>query len=891
LSREWLIGKLPSNVEKEIKKKKLSSAEQVKLTKRTLDKYKRMQLDPGEAAGVITAQSLGEPGTQLSLKYDEEVLVKYKDSIKTIKIGEFIDTLIETQPTKQESKYEIYDLPENSNIEVLSLNSKEKLVWKKVKAISRHGNNEELLKLKLRSGRNITATRTHSFVIRKDNKIIPIAGKDLKLGSRIPVMRNLKFENEINSINVSEFVSSKWAKKKLPEVMELTEQLGWIFGAYLAEGNATPNFVNISNNSDVFMQQIQSFSSDFGFSVNSYRNPRGFSPLTRDIRINSKMLSSLLKSSCNTGSYNKRIPGFAINSNKRFIAGLLRGYFDGDGNVSVDRNVIRASSRSKELIDGISLLLNRFGIFSRKSLSKGGIEHTLAISHRYAGTFLEEIGLDIPKKLDNLKVLAKKVDSENQYNVTEMYIGFSDILYKLAEILKYPKRRINNFTKRQKIGRPTLKKYINIFSQLSEEQNVDVKKELKILKRIYDSDVIWDEIIGMEYVKDEHEYLYDFSVDGLETFTTKEGIVTHNTMRTFHFVGVGEMNVTLGLERIIEIVDIRRTPKTPAMQIYLNSPHNKNKKDVERIANKIKQVVLDEVASEFVLDLTSFSINIKINKADLNKHSLKLEELPSVLGKTVKGLQIKALKESITVSIKDKDLKKLYKIKDKLKEIPISGVKNVIDVLAVKRDDEYIIQTLGSNLPGVMSMDEVDSNRTFSNDLHETASVLGIEAARQTIINEIMKVLDEEGMPVDIRHIMLISDAMCKTGDLKGITRHGITKEKKSVLARASFEIPLTHLIEASVAGEEDKLTSVVENVMINQPIPVGTGLPELIVEMKETKFPASKPKAKMKETKFPVPKKSKKTIKKKTPSKKTTKPKPKVKPKLKMETKKVGKK
>lgn len=325
---------------------------------------------------------------------------------------------------------------------------------------------------------------------------------------------------------------------------------------------------------------------------------------------------------------------------------------------------------------------------------------------------------------------------------------------------------------------------------------------------------------------------------------------TQMTMRTFHFVGVGEMNVTLGLDRIIELLDARKTIKTPAMQIYLNAPHNKNKTAAEKIANKLKQVSLDEVALEFTLDLISFSINVKLDKDELKRHSINLDDLPAIINKAVKGAQVKALKESITISAKDKDLKKLYKLKEKLRGVPVSGVKGIRDVLAVSRDGEFVVRTLGSNLKEILKHPDVDGKRTVSNELYETADVLGIEAARQNIVNEIMKVLDEEGMPADIRHIMLIADTMCKTGDLKGITRHGITKEKKSVLARASFEIPLPHLIEASVIGEEDKLTSVVENVMLNQPIPVGTGLPELMVKMegkKASKAKTAKPKAKPK--------------------------------------------
>ena len=69
------------------------------------------------------------------------------------------------------------------------------------------------------------------------------------------------------------------------------------------------------------------------------------------------------------------------------------------------------------------------------------------------------------------------------------------------------------------------------------------------------------------------------------------------------------------------------------------------------------------------------------------------------------------------------------------------------------------------------------------------------------------------------------------SGTLKGITRYGVVSEKSSVLARASFETPIKHIINAALVGEVDNLNSVVENVMVNQPVPIGTGLPSLTVK------------------------------------------------------------
>jgi len=151
-------------------------------------------------------------------------------------------------------------------------------------------------------------------------------------------------------------------------------------------------------------------------------------------------------------------------------------------------------------------------------------------------------------------------------------------------------------------------------------------------------------------------------------------------------------------------------------------------------------------------------------------------------------------------------------------------------------NNEIILLASGSNLKDVFKIPEVDFTKTISNDIFEVSKNLGIEAGRQIIIQEASKVLSEQGLDVDIRHIMFISDLMTNRGEIKGITRSGISEEKESVLARASFETPIKHLINASLKGEVDRLNSVVENVMINQPIPLGTGLPSLIIKDKESK-------------------------------------------------------
>ena len=305
---------------------------------------------------------------------------------------------------------------------------------------------------------------------------------------------------------------------------------------------------------------------------------------------------------------------------------------------------------------------------------------------------------------------------------------------------------------------------------------------------------------------------------------------TQMTLDTFHLAGVSEVNVTMGLPRIIEILDGRKLIKTPMMEIYLQSPYNKGK-DIRELALSIKETKLGEVAEELNINVVDLCVEVKLNKNKMKIISTKYAQIVKALGKSMRAVLIKEKGEEIIVKPKGKDvnLNAVFKLKEDLKKAYITGIKNIAQVLPVKRENEFIIVTAGSNLKEVLKLKFVDTTRTISNDIFEIQKVIGIEAARQAIINEVFKVIDSQGLNVDQRHIMLVADTMCQSGVIKGITRYGVVSEKASVLARASFETPIKHIIDAAMVGEVDKLDSVVENVMLNQPIPIGTGLPGLI--------------------------------------------------------------
>ena len=304
---------------------------------------------------------------------------------------------------------------------------------------------------------------------------------------------------------------------------------------------------------------------------------------------------------------------------------------------------------------------------------------------------------------------------------------------------------------------------------------------------------------------------------------------TQMVLNVFHHAGVAQMQITLGLPRLIEILDARKQPSTPLMELYLDKEHN-NEKDARTLAEKIKEVKLKEIISEIKIDFGNKKIEVGLdNKAMKNVHAG-----PQKIGERLeeKGFKVKSSETKLTISAEDRDFKAIYKLKEKLKDTIISGVKGISQVVVAKRDRDYVVRTAGSNLKEIMLVKGINNEKIFSNDLHDVCAVLGVEAARQTVINEIKQVIETQGLDIDERHLKLVADAMTTSGFVKGVTRMGIISDKASILARATFETPDKQFINATIQGGRDELNSVIENILLNQAIPVGTGLPGLLVKV-----------------------------------------------------------
>ena len=301
---------------------------------------------------------------------------------------------------------------------------------------------------------------------------------------------------------------------------------------------------------------------------------------------------------------------------------------------------------------------------------------------------------------------------------------------------------------------------------------------------------------------------------------------TQMTLRTFHYAGVEEFSVTQGLPRLIEIVDARRFPSTPMMEIYLEEQYNGSEDKAIKVHNRIEQIRIEQIASDVDLDFIDWKIIIHLIPDICEKKGIDIEKIPEILKRYKKKGSILREGNSIIIDPGIDDLQSLQKLREKILKKVVKGIRGVKRGLLTPTEDnkEWLIKTEGTNLPSVVQIEGVDPRRTVSNHIHEIEKLYGIEAARKMIIKESRKVLEQQGLDVDLRHLLILSDLMCFDGSIQSIGRHGISGSKSSVFARAAFEVTVNQLLDAGLYGEEERLLGIPENVIVGQVCPIGSG-------------------------------------------------------------------
>jgi DNA-directed RNA polymerase subunit A" len=310
---------------------------------------------------------------------------------------------------------------------------------------------------------------------------------------------------------------------------------------------------------------------------------------------------------------------------------------------------------------------------------------------------------------------------------------------------------------------------------------------------------------------------------------------TQMTMNTFHYAGVAEIDVTQGLPRLIELVDARKTPDTPMMTVHLEEEYAADRERAHEVVWAIEATK--------ILQLGDVSTNVAdmVVRIDLNEDTLQerwptvdsTDEIAGEIAETIQdALGVEVLRPEETVvqfGPESPSYRELLQLVEQLRDITFKGIEDINRVVIRKEElddgEEFVLYTEGSAFKKTLNIEGVDASRTTCNNIHEVHNTLGIEAAREAIIEETMNTLEEQGLDdVNIRHLMLVADIMTNSGDIESIGRHGISGNKESVLARAAFEVTVNHLLDAATYGEVDDLNGVTENVIVGKPIKLGTG-------------------------------------------------------------------
>jgi DNA-directed RNA polymerase beta' subunit len=943
-----------------------------------IDNYNKNMVEPGEMVGILAAQSMGEPLTQMTLNsidWEEQIIIKINGKHRIVKIGELIDQYIREYPDKlvkqednlgNEMKDIYYVDISDQNIMVPAVNENGMMNWRKVTALTKHlpinkdGTNT-LVKVTTGMGRTVTATKAKSFLTRVDNKIVPTRGDQLKVGTYLPIVKNYpKSETYLTHLNMSEFFSkteyiygseiekarefkkkqnengdNKWftyyhgkefttpysredslkcvldgqieqvykegaiyPKKgkdmiaEIPEQMLLDDLCGFFFGAFLAEGCTSSTQVQIANLDKGYQNKIIEFCKRYniGNHVATQNDKTRVGWTTSSVVIHSVLLAKFMREQCGHLSHNKVIPEWVYDSNDEFVKGFLGGYFDGDGSIDKKYGVISCISVSENLINGVMILLSRFGIIGRKHKNKLQTENnrgskdikqswSLTIKNASAKIFAENINLLIEHKNERIKINFNK-KNHLLNNANDIIPGCKFEFTNESEI------KISDLVERL----PTLK-----------------GSDLENVMQTLNSDTYYDTIVQIDEVQPTREYVYDLTVDDQD-----KNFILFNTLNladTFHHAGVAAIGTTtLGIPRVKELLSLSKKMKTPQMTVYLTKEYMENRDMANKIASHIKYITIGHLRKRIDIyydpnphkkggftekdrmgevfyshnagknscqaDITGLPwlMRIELDREKLLDKEVTLLDIKSkfcnvwerrysdmkAIKKEERSLLEKVTQCSVLSNTDNDDVPIIHirfdmaefdftsinefmdMVIDKFKLKGISSINDVDAVVeevvltydgpdhAQEKKKQNVIYISGINLTDIRYISGIDIYKTIGNDVLQAYETFGIESARATLVREILFAYERAGKSVNLQHLSILADIMTNYGYMISIDRHGMNKSEADPFSRASFEKTVDQLLTGAVFGEVDRMKGISSRIMAGMVIKGGTGLCDL---------------------------------------------------------------
>jgi DNA-directed RNA polymerase beta' subunit len=788
-------------------------------------KYKQSIVHPGEMVGVIAGQSIGEPTTQMTLNsvtYETLIVVRDQNkNVETISIGDFtarekerslkVDYMENVDTTYAELR-DFYEIP--------SCTEAGEIVWRRIEAVTKHpvvnkdGTNT-MLKITTYEQREVVATKAKSFLKLMNGKVVPVDGDSLKVGDYIPV-----------SLMPVEFKSN-----------ELDYNFGYLMGAYVAAGKCGKKYTTFPKYNAEYYQPI---------SERYNTEMKGGKLLVDDTYVR-----EITQQMC--GTKNKFVSDKVIFSNKECQQGFLDAFVGMNGQIS---SRITMSSLSKRVLMDIQQMLNCLEIYSSiegsKLIVSGDQNKKLAsllnlklaykqekvsalasYNYRYD---IHKNATVIPNEVDGVVVMEERTDDKYKTLLFDKIIGIeevantTDYAYDLTVedtrtfviyngLAMMDTFHLAGVSSKSNVTRgvPRIEELLRLTSNpknpsltihLKPLDETDMDKAVKyanMLEYTKLSDLV--KSIQICFDPNERSTFLDDDKQLLEQFYAFEDLLTEcnggtqdeQTRNKSKWIIRMEMDAESLLDKNITMDDVHYA--------IANSAYGEN----------VSCVFSDYNNEKLVFRIRVFDINKKkkivANTLDQSDEIYALKNMQDVI---LNNIVLRGL-----ININKASPRKLQNM------VALEDGKYT-------RKDVWILDTTGSNLLSVLGLDYIDVARTYSNDVREVYNVLGIEAARQMLFNEITEVMEFSDAYINYHHLSLLCDRMTVSKNMAPIFRSGILNDKIGPIAKATFEVHTEVLLNAARHAQFDSMRGVSASVMCGQYGKYGTGAFNVILDMKE---------------------------------------------------------
>jgi DNA-directed RNA polymerase beta' subunit len=668
----------------------------------------------------------------------------------------------------------------------------------------------------------------------------------------------------------------------IPEKIELSYNFGYLLGAYAAEGYMTRHQLSIANNDTEYFAPILELCKEWNITTKVYKNVNknqsGWT--SQDLRIYSTLLCNLLEKLCGKLSHNKFIDDKIIFSNKQCVLGFLDAYIGGDGTINKKEHIISASSVSKDLLIDVQQMLSTLGVSSfiktykkRDSNNRGTLPENIhqLFQINITGSQLKQLVPQLNIRLKHKQESAQKLLQHN----------YRYVINKNAEIIPNEidgdiviESRNNNYVGvlfDQIKSIEEVPNSTNYAYDLTVEgtRNFNIYNGLAIADTFHFAGVASKSNVtrGVPRIEEILSLSSEIKNPSLSVYLKPEDERQKEKARTIMY-----MLEHTKLEEIVKSTEICFDPdelnsliaedrdcieQYKAFENLVNECNETNLESGENEKSKwIVRMVMDpEIMLEknITMDDVNFTLKscyedqISCVYSDFNSDKLVFRiRMNDVLKSgNSRGGQKKTKVNPLDQSDQIYILKNFQE--QLLQKVVLRGIQginkvilrkvldNVVEINGVyKKQDIWVLDTIGTNLLEVLGLDYIDNTRTVSNDIVEIYNVLGIEAARQAIYNELVDVVEFDGTYINYHNYSVLVDRMTFTHKLISIFRHGINNDNIGPIAKASFEETPEMFLKAARHAELDTLRGVSANVMCGQEGHFGTAAFQVVLDINE---------------------------------------------------------